>query len=500
MGLKPFFFAEAGATFLGASEIRSLFTSGKLKSEPNLTLVACYLTQKCVEFDDTVYRGIYRIPLAQRLIVTMAGTHRERYWDIDPSRHLKCASDQEYGDHFHEVFEVAVRDRLRSNHPIAAMLSGGLDSSSIVCLAQKIRKTSGISEPSLESFSMVFDELKAIDERRFINEVVRESGVVANYEVCDRDLEEASLERRHRYPDLPYSPQVMTMGPMLTRMHDRGFRVLLDGSGGDELAGPGFAYIAALRRGNHWRTLATMFNETAKNHSVSLWSMFRDYCIRPGLPAQLKAPLKTIVGALRKPGPRILREGALENSGARARMEQAEPVPEFANPMHEEMYRAMFYGRGPTLAMDGYELFAAHFGLELRQPCKDKRLVELAFMLPVEQLWREGWSRFVLRSAMRGILPEAVRMRRGKGVFRPIYDAVLAGAYRKEVKALFEKSTLVELGLVDSGAIRKLVEVYQQAPEVSSSWEITNLVALELRCRDILGADATKSCSGDTQI
>ena len=78
LGAKPFFYTSVGKAFIAASEIQPLFAVPGVKSEPNLTLFACYLAQKCVEFDDTIYKGIFRLPLAHRLTITSESVHRDR--------------------------------------------------------------------------------------------------------------------------------------------------------------------------------------------------------------------------------------------------------------------------------------------------------------------------------------------------------------------------------------------------------------------------------------
>ena len=71
-------------------------------------------------------------------------------------------------------------------------------------------------------------------------------------------------------------------------------------------------------------------------------------------------------------------------------------------------------------------------------------------------------------------------------MFLPMYDSVLAGHHRTEVRALFEDSMLVKLGIVDPKAILDRVEKYQDAPDIFSTMYISDLVALELHCRDAL--------------
>ena len=122
------------------------------------------------DYDEAVtfYRDIRRLPSAHRLIADRDGVRLERYWSLDPTHELRFASDDEYAAGFVEHFTEAVRSRLRSAYPVGSMLSGGLDSSSIVSAARRVHPGVGI----LHTFSAIFPDLPECDERPFIDAVV----------------------------------------------------------------------------------------------------------------------------------------------------------------------------------------------------------------------------------------------------------------------------------------------------------------------------------------
>jgi len=498
LGVRPFFYAVVGDTFVCATEIRALFALPGLKREVNLAVIAARLVRKCVEFDDTFYKGVGRLPMAHCLTVTRDCLRQRRYWDIDPTHQNRYRSDDEYAEHFRELFFEAVRCRMRSTEPIAALLSGGLDSSSIVSAVQRIRKEQGITHPDFETFSMVFDRLSSCDERPFINEVVRQSEAKANFHVGDRDLGEAAIARRGLYPGLLYSPQGMLLGSMFKRIKARKFPVLLDGTGGDELAGSGSRHLNALMLSGKWLSLSALVGEYAATYKMSAWRLFFDHVLRPAIPTSLKAVYRRVVPRDQStPNATLVREDALDWTGARERIEHSPALPAFREPVHSDMYAAIFTGWGPTVLTESYELLVSYAGIEMRQPFRDRRLVEFALALPPNQLWRDARSRFAFRNAMKEILPEKVLQRRGKGAFMQLYDAVLAGSQAKEVSALFLDPVLARLGLVDGRALRTLVERYQNAPDITSSLVVSDLVAIEIACREILGEPIVASASSE---
>jgi asparagine synthase (glutamine-hydrolysing) len=497
LGVRPLFHARIGDTIVCASEIGALFALPGLKQEPNLAILAARLLRKFVEFDDTLYKGVFRIPMAHSLTITRDGARLRRYWDIDPGHQIRYRSDGEYAEHFRELFFEAVRSRLRSVRPIAALLSGGLDSSSIACAAESIRKNANTAQPRLETFSMVFDRLSSCDERPFMNEVIHRYGTKANFHVADRDLAVAAIDRHKRCPGLLYSPQGMILGAMLDDMRNAGFRVMLDGTGGDELAGNGFRHRMALTRRGKWLSLSALVGEFASTYQISPWRLFFDACFKPALPASVRALYRRLKSPIRTaPSPSIVPDDALAWTGASDRMAQVPPIPTFREPVQAEMYAAIFTGWAPTVQTENYELIVAYSGIELRQPFRDRRLVEFALALPPGQLWRDGWSRFAFRNAMRNVVPERILKRRGKGIFVPLYDAVLAGSQASEVKALAENSLLVQLGVADTKVLRNLVRHYQGNPENGSTVVIWDLIALELICREMLGESASSATMG----
>ena len=488
LGVRPFFYARVGDTFVCGSEILALFAIPGLKKEPDLAIVTTRLLGKCVEIEDTLYKGISRLPMAHSMTITREGIHQRRYWDIDPAREIRYRSDEEYAEHFRELFFDAVGCRMRSEGPIAALLSGGLDSSGIVCAAQRIRQEQGMTQPKFETFSMVFDRFSSCDERPFINEVVRRCGVKANFHLGDRDLADAALARHKRYPGLLYSPQAMVQGSMLERIKAEGFRVLFDGTGGDELAGPGFRHLVALVRHGKWLSLSALVAEKASTYGISPWRLFLDSYLKPSIPAPIKVAYRRLIPPARHhPGPSLVPEDALNRTGARDRMAQPAPIPAFGLPVRSEMYAAIFTGWAPTVLTESYELLMSYSGIEMRQPFRDRRLVEFALALPPNQLWRDGWSRVVFRNALKDVLPEKVLRRRGKGIFLQLYDSVLAGSQAAEVRSLLDHSVLVRLGLADAHVLRNLVKTYQSAPEINSTLVVSDLIAMEIACREMLG-------------
>jgi len=487
LGLRPLYYACVGQTFICASEIQSLLLVPNLRCQPNLPILAAYVSRKNLEYDETTYAGIYRLPPGHCMSVTPDSIEVQRYWNPDPQREIRYRNDDEYGEHFREVFEASVRSRLRTDAPVAAWLSGGLDSSSIVCMASRILKEKSSTALRMETFSLVFDEVRVCDERQFINAVIGHCGAKANFHVADQDLKQVAMEHHALFPDVPYRVGNLAMAPMLADMKSFGFRVLLDGTGGDELCGPGITHRESHARDLLWKDLRALLKRSDRSGSGARWRTVAR-ALTPMIPGSVRRPLRLLAAPFRqKPMPSVATPEILNRTGASDRIAHVYPTPNFPSEAHREMYQTMMYGWGPIAATDGAELFVARFGIELREPMRDRRLVEFAFALPEEQLWREGVSRVALRNAMKGILPEEIRTRRSKGAFLPFYDVALHSQAR-EIKALFAKSVLVELGVADPINLKALIESYLSSRDMALTMRVSDLITVELIARDILSA------------
>src|SRR3989442_1004237 len=157
-GVKPFYYHHRpGRLFAFASEIKGLLVLSDVPRRLNETRVADYLVPLLEDKEITFYEGIVRLPPAHHMTVSRDGVRIEQYWALDPDREIRMKSDGEYAAAFREIFTEAVRCRLARPIPVGSMLSGGLDSSSIVFVAPKLLAEDGSRE--LHTFSAIFPHL-----------------------------------------------------------------------------------------------------------------------------------------------------------------------------------------------------------------------------------------------------------------------------------------------------------------------------------------------------
>lgn len=449
LGVKPFYYFQTESQFLFATEMKALLALSQVPCRLNEVRVADYLSLMFEDKAITTYQGVLRLPPAHSMSIRPSGMRLWSYWQLDPDREIKLESDQAYADAFRKIFTEAVRCRLRSAFSIGSHLSGGLDSSSIVCVARQL--LSDAEKPLLHTFSNIFDDVPECDERSFINAVLDQGGLIPHYVHADQfgplsDLEqiwqyeeEAILGPSHAYP-----------WHLSKAAYQEGVRIVLDGLDGDTTVCHGIDRLTELANQEQWQTfwreaeVAKNFDTTPhallQNYGLprlaillqqGRWVAFarnvhaiRQYCnvgfkqliVKYGL----KPLLRSLWGKLRRQNqPQnaldpLLNPHFAKRIGLEERIRELNPpskqVPQTVREAH---WAALTQGVMP-LILEQLDRYAAAFSLEARHPFMDKRLIEFCLALPADQKLSQSWSRIVMRRALNQLLPEQVQWRGGK--------------------------------------------------------------------------------------
>lgn len=478
LGLRPFYYHANGSRVIFASDIQALFEDRTVVRQPNLIALGAHLMDLATASRDTLYQGVYRLPAGHSMVVNRQGPKISRYWDIDPASEIRYRKDADYSEHFLDLFQRAVRCRLRTTGPAAALLSGGVDSGAVVCTAQQLLREGLCDAVALETFSITFEGFPAADERDFIAKVVVGPNTTANFLSFQKDSSWFDLDRANRFPDVLYDVANLIYAPALCAIQQRGIKVLLTGFGGDELLANGFEHLWDLFSHGDLAKLVSALRHDAAVYGKSPFFLFANFCLKPLVPARSKAALATLVRPFRRefgrPGlnPKILK-GLRQDDSLRT------TIPHFSSSAQQAIYYTLFLGPQATTQSDALGQFYARFGLELRCPFLDRRLVEFVFAIPEEQRWRHGQSKFVLREAMKNILPEEIRTRRGKADISGPIDVLLRHR-RAEIDRLFHNSVLVSLGLLDGEWLERRLK---RSRGERYPYEVQDVLALELWCR-----------------
>jgi len=416
-GIKPLYYFFDRERFVFASEIKALLTYSKIKRKPNNAIVYDYLAYSLIDHtDETFFDGVRQLPPAHYLILEGANLRIDRYWDLDPGNRLDLGADErahrEYVQRFGELFEDAVRIHLRSDVTIGSCLSGGLDSSAIVCVANKLLFADHVVPAELigekqNTFSSCFDDPR-FDERQHIERVLSATSAEANYTFPTAQGLLNDLPNLIWHQDEPFSStSIYAQWCVMKLAAGRGIRVMLDGQGGDELlAGyhPYFdSYWGTLLRHGRAGSLLDEWFAYRRLYGVSPFHLLQ-HTLFALAPASFQRTVRAKRGAL----------GMNPQFAAEFHHRSPDENVEYAgNSFSKRLYLAMTRTSLPGLLHYEDRNSMAH-SIEARVPFLDYRLVEYAFSLPDDQKIKNGYTKAILRNSMKGILPEQIRTRTDK--------------------------------------------------------------------------------------
>ena len=422
-GVRPFYyFHQAGQRFVFGTEIKAILTFPDIPRRLNEAKIADYMLASFEDKARTFYVDINRLPPASTLAVGPGGVRIRQYWALEPEREIRLKSDDEYAEAYRGHFVEAVSCRLRSAFPIGSMLSGGLDSSSIACVANSL--LSSHASEALHTFSIVFDKVKKSDERPFIEDVLAGRRFTSHLIDGDSVTPFDDLDSVLWYQDEPFcAPNLSLSRSGWKAASGAGVRILLDGVFGDNVVSHGIEHLRWLA--SRWRLLSLSRELRALNdkseHAGMRWNSVGWFVVNFGLKPYLPQAGLNAWRNLRGPSTDpVAAQSAIFEAGYRDRNQlqqrlstsrRRHRVPKVPRQVHHE---SLVSGLIET-ALEVHAHGCGEFRLETRFPFLDKRLVEFCLAIPGEQKVNQGYTRAVVRRALREYLPDAVRLRSGKG-------------------------------------------------------------------------------------
>jgi asparagine synthase (glutamine-hydrolysing) len=444
MAQKPFYYHRGASTFLFASEPQALLRHPSVSRRPNEGMVAECLSI-ITSTDDTLFADVQRLPRAHRLVVTPDAFTLEKYWEIDTARTIRYRTDDEYFEHFRALLRQVVGARLRSSTNVGVQLSGGVDSSSITATATELRR-SGEAAVDCDAYSLV--ELGELDEKEFIDRAVARIGCASHQFKGSTFPVDAYRAATRRRTDLASSPNARLIASLKTGARRQGVRVLLSGVGSDEWFGGSCYHLADLFASLRWVSLASFLGTVARHPEFEL--------PRPAVKVMTWALLsramrKRIKGWIGRDGvPPWIRRDFADRVSLADRLYPGDPDQPFPTVAQRNIYRDMMSG-ATIHCIEDEERSSAEFGVEVRYPFADRRIMEFGLAIPETLRWRGPTRKFIVREAMREHLPAEIRRRRSSpdagSVFMPTLDAFAA-------EGLFDQPAIEREGWTVPGEVR----------------------------------------------
>lgn len=398
----------------------------------------------------TPYVGIHSVPPSSFVRFADGKIQITKYWDFNPSTMIRYRTDQEYEEHFRTLFFESVRRRLRSDKPVIAELSGGMDSSAIVCVADNLLNAGKAEAPRLDTVSYFDDHEPNWNERPYFEMVELHRGRSG----CHIDVGSISaidaMYQNDQFAATPASRRGLTDSARQFNEYfsTQGASILLSGIGGDEVLGgvptpiPELAnLLARAHLVSLARRLAAWALATKKPIAHLLAEVVAEF-----LPAQPGVAHSKILATWLNPG--LVRRNTSAVRGYQRRLQLFGPLPSF------QLNVYAFDTLRRQLACISPPLDPPH---ERRYPYLDRDLLEFLYAIPREQLVQPGGRRSLMRRALSAIVPEEVLKRRRKGFVVRGPMASVSAAWRV-LLAMSERMATCSAGVVDPKAFVEVLE------------------------------------------
>ena len=391
----------------------------------------------------TPFAGIHAVPPSSAVFFRRAKIAVRRYWDFDPGERIRYRDDREYEEHFRNVFGESVRRRLRSSTPVLAELSGGMDSSSIVCMADALVAHGFVETPRLDTISYFDDSETNWNELPFFARVERERGRAGRHVALDFRTQWRSSFDHRTFAATPGSGVRLNDNSGYRQSLRSGeYRVLLQGVGGDEVLGgvpAATPELADLLRAGNVRLFLCQLTAWALACKIPAFQLFAD-TIRQFFP-----PHRVFIGTIPWLRSDFARRNANVLRGYDRRFTVFGPRPSFqANLAALDSLRRQIASRG----------LSPEEKVERRYVYLDRDVLEFLYAIPREQLLRPGQRRSLMRRALVGIVPDEILKRKRKAFISraPVVAIQQEWTY---LQTLTENMVCARAGIVDAAVFRQ---------------------------------------------
>lgn len=450
-GIKPLHYTLLkDGTFLFASEIKALLQYGRVKAEMDPHSLHCIINLRYIPGERTMFRGIYRLPPGNFMIVDTSGIKMQKFWE--PVQQIGDASDEYYIATLRKLLEDSVSRHLISDVPVGIMLSGGIDSSSVVALASRM-----MDEPP-KTFCMGFGH--ANDENNDARLVAEYFGTDHHELIIDDHL-------LRDYPKMIWyadEPKRNLYPYYISQMVGKHVKTALGGLGSDELFG-GYIFkynyvrgIEDIRKKAIYETkmeiakiadklisFQTRYGNIVEDEHLDYLEMVRGINNNTDLYLITQTQDKVFT-----------REYLEKIYGDKLLMEEITPIrdiysPYFSDnrPFLDQLMMADFREKMVNDFILVDDRMAMANSVESRVPFLDTHLVDFAMNVPTELKTRDPNGKYILKMAMKDILPKEVLQKKKQGFASGTYEV-----YLKEGREMAE-NVLCEGSLVKEGYIKK---------------------------------------------
>ena len=482
MGVKPFLYYFHDNRFVFSTELKSIVRLPFVKTEIDHNYLRDTVICVWDQPQKTVWKNVERLKPAHTLSFKGSSIIRKQYWVPTYKRNKQFKTEADSAIALHKVLEKVIDDHTRVIGEVGATLSGGLDSSTVTCLAaRKLSKEGKTITTASSIYHPDFNDPEEPDEIEFINEVIEQEKNITPTFVYHSDLE--FLNGLYKKFDRHYS-------------HVNGYYYV------DE------ALYEQLRKKSVRRVLTGYLGDfTVSNSSIYPFThLFLTgriatlkkllYGVKIKSDQTIKAFIKS--GILNQLAPKFLQKAWLKYKGNPDLTRDIGELPLILTKSDKQILQRKVLSSfsvsnirkkdiSKNLWPNNWDLFeedwdcgTSHYQIEMTYPLADRRVVELLLQIPVEHFWAESVKRGLLRKAMTGIIPEKVRLRKNKGHYSPGYPWLVKKDIGSINKLIQKEDLNVQLGhLVDLQRLKVELENLSESKN-NDSFGYKNWILVEL--------------------
>ena len=446
LGKKPLFYSKKSETFAFASEMKGLYPflepveiNRQLVEKAKQNMFGYESGEECL------IEGIKRFPAASYGWLRNGELTIQKFWEpLDnlvkiPKRY------EEQVEMFRELFIDACKIRMRSDVPVGTALSGGIDSSATIStMAYVSRHLDGVYSRDWQHAFVASFPGSAIDETREAKKVVDNLGIGASYLEIEplKDIDKL-FYYSYLFEEL-YLTSPIPMIQLYGKVKASGTTVTLDGHGSDELFG-GYPFDLEPKLKDDYpnlfrmqETMQTINDSGAGGRNISLKDVY------PHFKSGSKLFLRELAGRGRNPGYKTLGH------------------------LNTKLYQSSFETILPTL-LRNYDRYSMINGVEIRMPFLDHRIVSFAFSIPASSKVRNGYTKAIVRDAMKGFFPDEIRLLKRKIGFNSPFTEWLKGPLKTWALDILASQSFKDAQFIDQGAVRKKIEEVITDPKAKYS-------------------------------
>lgn len=486
IGIKPFYYGIQNGVFYFASEIKGILVHPSFKKEIDESKIPLYLTFASLPAPYTLFKDVKKLPAGHYLQIK-EGAEPEvwEYWNPVASAPISKQNETEefYVSETKKILEDSIKGQMVSDVPFGCFLSGGIDSSTNAALMSRV-----LGEP-VETFSIGVEDYQKYNEFEYSRKLADLIGAKKHEIVVGRKNLLEFLPEYPKYADDPNGDQICFLVFYLSKLiRESGVIVAQVGEGSDEIfAGYGTYLTSVNLYEKYWRFLKKMpkflrglfaygartlasspkydflntYLERLKNDDEPFWGnaiAFSSYQKNKLL--KKKPPEDESYGLIKK----IYDE-----------IDERDPQADFLKRMTYLELKI----RLPELLLMRVDKMAMAHSIEPRVPSLDKRLVELALSMPEKLKLKNQTTKYVLKKAVKGVIPDEIIWRKKQGFGAPISEWLRNKETAKEFTDVIFNSKLKERGILNYGYVRDLIESHQSG-KVDHNFRIWNLITLSL--------------------